>query len=206
MSADIETADRFGREESRLQTRRRLLEAARKVFLKTGYQGAKLDDIVAAAGFTKGALYWHFPNKQALFLALVRDSIESNLGRFDRLLELGKADPQALKRELGEWIDRIDRYETLPSFGAELEIESRHDPSFRAIHQQMIAEHESALAGFLQQYFELVDERPPMPVPELAASIITIFKGFALSRQNRPDHFTTSGKAVRLLLGLPVDR
>jgi AcrR family transcriptional regulator len=63
--------DRQGRAPSRAQskalTRAKLLEAARDVFIATGYRGATLDSIAARAGFTKGAVYWHFPNKQALF-------------------------------------------------------------------------------------------------------------------------------------------
>ena len=63
------------------QTRRRLLAEARRIFLKIGYQATTLDDVAAAAGFTKGAVYWHFPNKRALFLALVAESVELNLER-----------------------------------------------------------------------------------------------------------------------------
>lgn len=193
------------RDKSRLQTRERLLEAASKVFLKLGYQGAKLDDIAAAAGFTKGALYWHFPNKQALFQALIRESTARNLGILDDFLKTGKADPEALKTKLGEWIDGIDARESLPVFGAELEIESRHNASFRAIHQKMIEAHEAALAEFLTEYFRLVGQQPIMPPPRLAATLITIFKGFALCRQNRPVDPPDSRTTVRMLMGLPLN-
>ena len=185
------------------RTRQLLLDAARGVFLKAGYQGAKLDDIAATAGFTKGALYWHFPNKQALFLALIADSIDANLRTLDGFLQLGQADPAALKARIGEWIDGIDERETLPAFGVELEIESRRDARFRAIHQQMIAGHEAALTDFLTQYFRLVGETPALPAAALASSLITIFKGFALARPNRSDGSPTSAAGVRLLMGLP---
>lgn len=203
MSATTETMTAGSREESKQRTRERLLEAGRGVFLKTGYQGAKLDDIAAAAGFTKGALYWHFPNKQALFLALIADSIAANLGTLDSFLELGAADPASLKARLGDWIDGIDERETLPAFGVELEIESRRDAKFRAVHQQMIAGHEAALTNFLTQYFKLIGETPAIPAAALASSLITIFKGFALARQNRAEPPVSSATAVRLLMGLP---
>lgn len=191
------------RDKSRLQTRQRLLDAAQKVFLKLGYQGAKLDDIAAAAGFTKGALYWHFPNKQALFQALIRESTIANLGVLEGFLETGATDPEAMKARLGEWIDGIDARETLPGFGAELEIESRHNASFRAMHQKMIAAHELALADFLEKYFRLVGQDPILAPAELAATLITVFKGFALCRQNRPVDPVDSRTIVRMLMGLP---
>ena len=144
MTALTETMPSTNRGTGKQRTRQRLLNGARDVFLKTGYQGATLDDIAAAAGFTKGALYWHFPNKQALFLALIAASIAENLARLDQFLAIGRKDPAALKAQFGEWIDGIDACETLPAFGVELEIESRRDAKFRAAHQGMSGGHQAA--------------------------------------------------------------
>jgi AcrR family transcriptional regulator len=52
-------------------TRERILDAALQVFAQKGYHRAVVDDIVRASGTSKGAVYHHFPNKEALFLALV---------------------------------------------------------------------------------------------------------------------------------------
>lgn len=193
---------RRNRAEAKAQTRRRLLDAARIEFTRLGYQGATLDDIAGRAGFTKGALYWHFPNKQAIFMALVADAIEANMAVLAQLAP-DDGDPAAVKARLAQWIDGIDERESLPQFGVELEIEARRDPSFRAIHQGMIARHEAALSDYLDRYFAKVGEQPVMPVPELAAALITIFKGFSLSRQNRPGAPINSAKVVRLLMGMP---
>jgi AcrR family transcriptional regulator len=203
MRSDEARTMRRSRADSTANTRKRLLDAARGVFTTTGYQGATLDDIAARAGFTKGAVYWHFPNKQAIFMALVADAMDANL----RLLEVLAPDqgtPAEVKKRLADWIDGIDERETLPQFGVELEIEARRDPSFRAIHQGMIAKHEAAIADYLTRYFAKVSETPVMPIPELASALITIFKGFSLSRQNRPDAPVNSSKVARLLMGMPI--
>jgi AcrR family transcriptional regulator len=52
------------------RTRRRLLLAAAALFDEAGYRGASLSDILAAAGLTKGALYFHFRSKYVLAEAL----------------------------------------------------------------------------------------------------------------------------------------
>jgi TetR/AcrR family transcriptional regulator, fatty acid metabolism regulator protein len=57
----------------KLATRDRILEAALDIFARKGYHRAIVDDIVRASGTSKGAVYHHFPNKEAVFLALVDD-------------------------------------------------------------------------------------------------------------------------------------
>jgi len=57
----------------RIATRERILHAALTVFARKGYHKALVDDIVRASRTSKGAVYHHFPNKEALFLALVDD-------------------------------------------------------------------------------------------------------------------------------------
>jgi AcrR family transcriptional regulator len=56
---------------ARPATRERILAAALEVFARKGYHRALVDDIVRASGTSKGAVYHHFPTKEALFLALV---------------------------------------------------------------------------------------------------------------------------------------
>lgn len=58
---------------AKLATRERILQAALSTFAEKGYHRALVDDIVRASGTSKGAVYHHFPNKEALFLALVDD-------------------------------------------------------------------------------------------------------------------------------------
>lgn len=56
---------------SKVATRARILDGALDVFARKGYHRAIVDDIVRASGTSKGAVYHHFSNKEAVFLALV---------------------------------------------------------------------------------------------------------------------------------------
>ncbi|SEF53296.1 transcriptional regulator, TetR family [Bryocella elongata] len=58
-----------------LQTRQDLLDAARRVFARDGFELARLEDIARVAGKTRGALYTHFANKEDLFFALIEEDI-----------------------------------------------------------------------------------------------------------------------------------
>ena len=48
-----------------------ILAAAMKVFSETGYIGSSVDDVAKEAGISKGAIYWHFKNKDDLFKSLL---------------------------------------------------------------------------------------------------------------------------------------
>ncbi|HRQ39631.1 MAG TPA: TetR/AcrR family transcriptional regulator [Chloroflexota bacterium] len=52
-------------------TKSRILDAALDIFASKGYHDARLDEIVEESHTSKGAIYFHFPNKERLFLALV---------------------------------------------------------------------------------------------------------------------------------------
>jgi AcrR family transcriptional regulator len=66
--------DRF---EQRKLTRARLVEAALQLFSTSGYEHATVDDISQAAGYSKGAYYFHFSTKEDILLELLRMWTES---------------------------------------------------------------------------------------------------------------------------------
>jgi AcrR family transcriptional regulator len=53
-----------------------ILDAARAVFESDGLEGASLRSIAKAAGYTPAALYFHFPSKEAVYAALLADSLD----------------------------------------------------------------------------------------------------------------------------------
>lgn len=59
--------------EDSIKTRSRLLEAAMDVFSKKNFSDVTLSEIAEQVGMTKGALYWHFKNKNDLLLQLIEE-------------------------------------------------------------------------------------------------------------------------------------
>ena len=62
---------RLTRAEQRDVTRSRLLDAAEKVFVDRGFHAASVDEVAEEAGYSKGAVYSNFENKDELFLAVL---------------------------------------------------------------------------------------------------------------------------------------
>jgi AcrR family transcriptional regulator len=74
------------------EARAELLEAALRVFARRGYREAGVDEIAAEAGYSKGALYWHFSGKAELLMALLEERIDAPVR--DRVALLASAPPE----------------------------------------------------------------------------------------------------------------
>ena len=80
------------RQEYSASTRRALVDVATELFSQQGYAGTSLDEIVAGARVTKGALYHHFSGKQALFES-VFEKIEESAAQDIHTAVRGSDDP-----------------------------------------------------------------------------------------------------------------
>jgi len=80
-----------------VQTRRRLLAAARKCFSRTGYDKTTNKDIATEAGLTPAVIYHYFHSKQTLFVAVWRQMQETVFDAFDRALDGRVTLPEKIK-------------------------------------------------------------------------------------------------------------
>jgi AcrR family transcriptional regulator len=76
-------------------TREQLIEVATRLFADNGYEDTSVEDVLAAAGVSRGALYHHFAGKDALFEAVV-ESVEASV--MTALMAAGAEAPDALSR------------------------------------------------------------------------------------------------------------
>jgi len=61
---------------ARENRQKEVLEAAASLFRRKGYEGTSLRDIAAASGMLPGSIYFHFPSKEDIFLAVQKQGIE----------------------------------------------------------------------------------------------------------------------------------
>jgi AcrR family transcriptional regulator len=74
------------------EPRDELLNAAQRVFARRGFREAGVDEIAAEAGYSKGALYWHFSGKEELLMTLLEERIDAPTR--DRIGLLASAPPE----------------------------------------------------------------------------------------------------------------
>jgi AcrR family transcriptional regulator len=111
MRWEVETVP--GRQERAIERQERILDAALDVFAARGYQAATVDDVAGAARTSKGGIYFHFPGKDAIFLALLDRSASLLLRRLsDRIA--AEADPIAkVDAALRELVQTFGSHRTL---------------------------------------------------------------------------------------------
>lgn len=93
---------RLTREQSQAQTREKLLASAQEMVGLHGYEGASVDRIAEEAGYSKGAFYSNFSNKEDIFLQLLEYNAGNDVIELEKLL--GKhEDPHQVIDALSKW-------------------------------------------------------------------------------------------------------
>ncbi len=95
------------------ETRARLIEAARQAFAARGFAASSMDDLTAAAGLTRGALYHNFGDKKGLLQAVI-DRIDAEMAA--RLAVVGE-------RAQTPWQGLLDEYRAYIEMALEPEIQ-----------------------------------------------------------------------------------
>lgn len=77
--------------------REQLLRSAHRCFREQGYRGTSTEEIARHAGLTKGALYFHFKNKEEILFALLKMMVEDYRAAFNAL-QYGRISPSDIVR------------------------------------------------------------------------------------------------------------
>ncbi len=93
--------------EQRKLTRAKLIEAAQQLFSTSGYEHATVDDISHAAGYSKGAYYFHFSTKDDILLELLRMWTESRTAALAEG-EVDRMSPDELREKLAGFFSYAD--------------------------------------------------------------------------------------------------
>ena len=85
------------------ETQAKVLEAAETIFSEHGFEKTQLEEVAARAGYTRGAIYAHYANKEDLFLALMEHRV---LTKFTAIRQEIEAEPQVARRPglFKEWV------------------------------------------------------------------------------------------------------
>jgi AcrR family transcriptional regulator len=184
--ARIDRRTRAARAEGR-ETRDDLLNAALRIFARRGYRDAGVDEIAAEAGYSKGALYWHFSGKEELLTALLEERIDAPMR--DRFALLASAPPERdmsveATRAFAEQTDEQREAMLLEREYWSLAI---RDPELRARYAERQTELREALATAMQaRARHLGTPDLGMPGEDVARIVMSIIGGLAVDELIEP--------------------
>ena len=193
--------ERWTQERRREHTRGLLLESAELVFAAKGFDGASLDEIADAAGYTRGAIYRHFASKEELFLAVNKQHNERFLTGF-----LDLTDSSTLPQDLDlasiarRWHELQTRDPHEVALGMEFTLYWLRNPDARA----RVAEHRRALARMIADFMEQEAERLGVhlriPALTLARVVLAVGDGLELASLIEEDQDDLYEPFLELLL------
>ena len=179
---------RLSRAEQRDRNRERLLDAAERVFAERGYRVATVDDVAAAAGLTKGAVYSQFDNKQELFAAAVQRRYRERADAFVQAMS-GPA-PLAHRAALAalDFAGSVDDGADWALLFLEAWAEMLRTPAFgrdlRRIDEEMRATIAEVVARAMREQGLEID----LPAEAVAEMVIATTHGYGVQHRLDPEH------------------
>src|SRR4051812_32172223 len=164
-----------------------LLSAALRVFARRGYRAAGVDEIAAEAGYSKGALYWHFSGKEELLLALLDERIDAPMRAMVALLESAPPDGDMSLEASREFARQIGEQRDAALLEREYLSLALRDAELRARY----AQRQSALRGALARALEARARHlgtPALAVPaeDVARMVMSLIAGMAVDELIEP--------------------
>lgn len=125
-----------------------IVAAAMEVFAEKGFAAARLDDIAARAGVSKGALYLYFATKEDIFRAVVAQGVAPNLGRIQAALAEHQTSFPDLLRAFAAIVSTLATDSPVGGIVKMVVGESRNFPELaRAWHERLVEPALTAMSG-----------------------------------------------------------
>lgn len=194
---------RLTRQESRLETRTRLLESATQLFARGGYEGASVDLIAESAGYSKGAFYSNFESKEAIFLELLDVHKRREIDALAQLLAQDISASELLSRIRNSETERSNDFD-LGLLSAEFQLQACRDKAFAKTYARLHRTHRDTMAGLVLKLFTKLDRTPPSNPKDLADIMMAVITGLSLQRTSvqSPARKGFVTEAILMILGL----
>jgi AcrR family transcriptional regulator len=169
------------------EARDELLAAALRVFARRGYREAGVDEIAAEAGYSKGALYWHFSGKAELLMTLLEERIDAPMR--DRVALLASAPPERDMSEEAtrEFARQLEKEREAMLLEREYWTLAIRDPELRARYAERQTELRNSLAAAMEaRAHHLGTPELTMPSEDVARIVMAIIGGLAVDELIEP--------------------
>ena len=180
---------RLTREQSKDQTRERLIDAARTTFVKKGYVATSVEDIASAAGYTRGAFYSNFDGKSELLIELLRRDHDRMHADYQSIMQDGGTQAEVESRVMTYYSQMFRHDECFPLW-VEAKLLASRDAKFRVRFNAFRNEKLEQIAAYIRTFSEQVGTELPLPAETLALGLVSLCDGIQFFRMCDPQQFT----------------
>lgn len=199
--ARVDQRTRAARAQGR-RAREELLSAALRVFARRGYEQAGVDEVAAEAGYSKGALYWHFSGKEELLQVLLEERIDAPMRAMVSLLESAPPERDMSLEATHEFARQLSEQREAVLLERECWTLAIRDPELRARYVERQGELRDALASALRaRARHLGTPETPVAAQDVARIVMSIMAGLAVDELLEPGSFDAQllGDALALI-------
>jgi AcrR family transcriptional regulator len=177
---------RMTREQSKANTRERLLAAARSAFASNGFHGASVEEIASSAGFSTGALYSNFDSKEDLFLVLMEREIDEHAREISEAVRERASVSERATGGARQWMTMIEREPELLLLFMEFWAYGVRDANVRPKVAARFAQMRRLLTRLIEDGVREFDLELAIPAPQLAVAIDALADGIARQKLADP--------------------
>jgi AcrR family transcriptional regulator len=178
---------RSRREERKEETRAELIEAAAKVFARRGFHGASVEQIAAEAGFSTGAVYWHFEDKEDLFLALYEHWVGKRVGEIEAAWSEEGPLVERARAAADDWMQQLERSPEPFLLRLEFVTQAARDPKLRDKLSTRVGAVPLAVRRLLEDSIAAEGLELSVPSDDVALALQALSLGLALEALSNPD-------------------
>ena len=175
MGDDDVTGNRDDTEANRDQ----ILDAATRVFAEKGFNSARVDDVVASSGLSKGTVYWHYKSKDGLLTAVMRRFLSRELNKLNRLVTSEASVEAGLIAFVDQLIVALKHLGPLMQITLEFYAIALRKEWARKLLREYYAEYRSMLCAIIQAGIDSGEFRPVQP-EETAIALSALLEGMIL--------------------------
>jgi AcrR family transcriptional regulator len=203
MLRPVATRLRLTRAEQREQTRNRLLDAAEQVFIDRGFHGTSVDEVAESAGYSKGAVYSNFEDKDELFLAVLERRVDSRALAIEAGVPTDDAIGDQAVQAGTAFVDVFLEQSQWSLLLMEFATYSARHPHLRERFAARNHQMREAIVTLIDRHLDALGLVAPIPTDQLAMILFALGDGFILSKLTDPDGVPDSlfASALVLMLG-----
>jgi AcrR family transcriptional regulator len=183
-------------------TRRKLLAAAENIFARDGFEAARLEDIAALAGYTRGAFYANFKSKEDIFFVLLGHWMSRRIAEVNALLAVQESPIKRLQA-LREHYAQIAKDRRLALLSLEFKLFAIRHPEAHARLQVRQRRFRASGGDLLRRIAKIAGGKLPISSTTAAAGLGALSN--ALLLEHLVDHATVTDSDIRHLLGVFFD-